>query len=770
MRRHTFPILVLLLASILSCAGPPKTKQDLVYHGLSEELPRLDPSLLSGRRVLIDPGHGGFFAGTRGQGGLEESKVNLGVALYLWGLLRESGAEVHLTRSAERDFLTEADSTLAGELGVRVEMVDSLQPDIMVSIHHNAQNDRDPDKNAVETYYRFGDPASRDLAFAVHRHLMRNLGISVGEVRPGNYFILRNIDIPAILGEGSYLTNPGVERSLRLSEKQRLEAEAYYLGILEFFSRGTPRLTLAYPKDSILTDVPTVLFDIDDVGGLGVDRASIELVVRGERVEPYLDEPGTRISYQLPWDAPNGSYTLSLSARNMLGNSSRVHRLDFHLQLPPQSATFETTPANVPRPGETIRVRARLLDRRGLSIADGTPVAIRTTNGESPGHATIHRGFVEFPVTVAPEEGAVQVTLAAAGRTFDWTIEPATGQAPAFRRAAIVNSATREAVTNATIVYGDSLIANGSHSGVYFIPAKFAGDEPVWIQAAGYRPVRYSSDEITDLPRDTLALTPWLEGKLMGRRFLIDPEGGFGPEPGVGDLGLPGPYVNLMVARYLAEYLTAAGAWVHLTRRTEETLSPRDVVAVTNRFGADRYIEIRHRRTSDDTLAVRGYHFPGSRNGQDMAARVQERVAATLGLPVTAPQELVTFPLQQTACPAIVIELPSIGIVDEELRLGAPWYQRKQAYGIFLGILTHYDVNDGHTFEVVIESGAANDNWLITVDRTWSLLSSPDGSATFASLPPGTYEIEVRRGSRRHSLTKELAGSNDAPVIVTPEP
>ena len=62
----------------------------------------------------------------------------------------------------------------------------------------------------------------------------------------------------------------------------------------------------------------------------------------------------------------------------------------------------------------------------------------------------------------------------------------------------------------------------------------------------------------------------------------------------------------------------------------------------------------------------------------------------TLGLGTHPATDQVTFPLQQTACPAIVIEFPSIAQVDEELRLGAPWYQRQQAYAVLRGVLTHY--------------------------------------------------------------------------------
>src|SRR5262245_5174261 len=241
---------VLLALALGACGGPPSTtpreraaeenRLEHLYQQLADPLPRVDRTLLNGVRVLIDPGHGGSFRGTVGQDSLEESKVNLGVSLYLWGLLHEAGADVHLTRSIDRDFLTQVDSTLASDLQKRVDMVDSLAPDIFVSIHHNAQPQRDPAYNRIETYYKAGDPASLDLAFAIHRHLMRNLGIDVGEVRQGNYYVLRNVAVPAVLGESSYLTHPPVEAQLELSHAQELEAEAYFLGILDYCRRGLP--------------------------------------------------------------------------------------------------------------------------------------------------------------------------------------------------------------------------------------------------------------------------------------------------------------------------------------------------------------------------------------------------------------------------------------------------------------------------------------------------------------------------------------------------
>jgi N-acetylmuramoyl-L-alanine amidase len=80
--RAAGPLLAAFVAAVLAaCGGPPKQPGfDRLYRGLSESLPRIDPSVLAGRRILLDPGHGGRFRGTVGRDSLEESGVNLGCA------------------------------------------------------------------------------------------------------------------------------------------------------------------------------------------------------------------------------------------------------------------------------------------------------------------------------------------------------------------------------------------------------------------------------------------------------------------------------------------------------------------------------------------------------------------------------------------------------------------------------------------------------------------------------------------------------------------
>jgi N-acetylmuramoyl-L-alanine amidase len=729
-----------LLAVLAACGGPPKRvavpPPDTLYRQLEDPLPHTDKTLLAGYKVLLDPGHGGSFRGTMGADSLEEKNVNLGVALYLWGLLREAGADVVLTRASDRDFLTPNDSTLTSDLQARVDLADSLNPDIFISIHHNAQPARDPAMNRVETYYKAGDPASLDLAFAVHRHLMRNLGIDVGEVKPGNYYLLRKIASPSMLGESSYLTNPGVEKKLQLSRAQELEAQAYFLGIVDYCRRGLPRVTSVAPVDSIQTSVPVIAAAFEDRGGIGIDPDGVFVLVNGDAVAATLSADGKRASYPLPWDAPNGLYDVRVSARNLRGNTSAVARTRFVLDYPPAMAAIDTSPRRIPAGGGTVRVRARVMDRRGLPVADGTPVTLVSPAGADARATAVHDGAVDFALALpSGARRSVRVELECRGVRFSDDIPVDSGAMKGSRSVNVRDAATGAPITTASVVVADSALAAGSPSGSYGFMATNA---QAMISAPGYRPAPVSAG-------DTVTLTPWFGGVLLGKRFVLDPQGGPPHTAGVGSLGLSASHVNLRVANYLAAFLEAAGAQVRLARTTEEVPLAEDVARMTNKWRADRYIEIRHPGGPPDSAGtVRSYYFPGSAKGKEMAAAIGDAAAKRLGRPHRGPAETVTYPLQQTACPAIVFAFPAISNTDEEMRLAQAWYLREQAYALFLGLLAMSAVPADGTVQVDVTAADRRD-WMVTLDGTWSLQTDERGRAVFEHVPAGSHEVRIRR-------------------------
>ncbi len=752
----------LLAAAVVACGGPPPPATiDSVYSGLNDRLPRVNPSVLSGRTIVIDPGHGGHFPGTVGQDSLQEASVNLGVSLYLWGLLREAGADVHLTRSMARDFLATDDSTLAGDLQVRVEMVDSLVPDAFVSIHHNAQPQRDPTFNRVETYYKAGDPASLDLAFAVHRYLMRNLGIDHGEVRQGNYYVLRNVDVPAILGESSYLTKPAVEAKLRTSDVQRLEAEAYFLGLLDYFARGIPKVT-AEPMDSIVTTTPDVGFALSDDGGLGIDPDGIELRWNSQLVTASVS-PGNEVWFQVPANAPNAEHEVTLQARNILGNTSTVARQRFTLNHPAASVVFDipdTIGTDTP-----MTVRARILDGRGLPVADGTDVVVIAERSGRIDSLRTSDGFVETVTTIPGEYRREKLEIRSGGRTF---IKQIVGsRSPRHQSVELI---VRDADTGLPIT---SAVVGGGWSGRsagngHYIGARTHSDgsATLTVHAPGYQP------ELVVNPTGTLgiALARRFGGVLHGKRFVLDPEGGDIKTTGAGQMGLLGSHVNLLVARYLAGYLREAGAEVSLTRETEEVRTPQDVARLTNRYGASRYLEIRHRSTpADSGRAIDVLHFPGSSNGARMSQDLGTRIAARLNCRYPGPRSTVTYPLQQTAAPAIVVSFPSLAIADEEVALTTSRYLREQAYAVLLGILDHYGApaTDPLTFAMDIPPGQDAANWLIVIDDAFALLTGDDGTVAFEYLP-ATKTSTVTWSKAHERLHQRLPEGATRPIRLLP--
>ena len=339
--RWTTPLLptltVTLLGWLVSCGGPSRPPADTAeipgYLQLREQIGDFDFSALRGRSIVIDPGHGGQFRGAVGPDGLTEASVNLGVALYLRGLLEWAGAEVWLTRTTDHDLLTAADSSLTADLAARVAIVDSLRPNVFLSIHHNSTASRDPEINETQTYYPVGrDGADLELARAIHKHLVRNLEISPAKIMPGNFYVLRHSPVPAVLGEPAMISNPVIEGRLSLARSHELEATAYFLGLREYFAGGIPRLITAVPDTlQLVAGQPLAwTFDSGAAGAPGLDPHSITLRVDGLQQPVAIDPNGRTILWYPRGEDLAGWHRLELSAGNLAGRSAPVSVITVH--------------------------------------------------------------------------------------------------------------------------------------------------------------------------------------------------------------------------------------------------------------------------------------------------------------------------------------------------------------------------------------------------------------------------------------------------------
>jgi N-acetylmuramoyl-L-alanine amidase len=215
-------------------------------------------------RIVIDPGHGGHDTGTIGPNGLEEKDLVLEVGRRLGKLLETRlGAEVVYTRK---------DDTFI-PLETRTAIANQQRADLFISIHANSS--RDESARGVETYYlnftsspealevaarenavseksiyelqdlvkkialKEKIEESREFAGDVQESLHSGLaakspGIRNRGVKKAPFIVLIGANMPSILAEISFVSNPGDEHRLETSDYRQRIAESLYRGIAKY--------------------------------------------------------------------------------------------------------------------------------------------------------------------------------------------------------------------------------------------------------------------------------------------------------------------------------------------------------------------------------------------------------------------------------------------------------------------------------------------------------------------------------------------------------
>jgi len=196
---------------------------------------------LSGKLIVIDPGHGGSAATDsyrQGPTGEREEWIDLRVGILLKDLLEERGAKVLLTRSEDVTF----------PLAARSKMAIDNKADFFVSIHHNAT--ADPAVNFPIIYYHglaseniASVEFSRLLAKSLRKYMYKaKTHVSIVSdytifSGSGSSVLRGTYGIPGVLAEASFFTNPAEETRLKEREHNLGEALAFARSIELFFKK-----------------------------------------------------------------------------------------------------------------------------------------------------------------------------------------------------------------------------------------------------------------------------------------------------------------------------------------------------------------------------------------------------------------------------------------------------------------------------------------------------------------------------------------------------
>jgi N-acetylmuramoyl-L-alanine amidase len=233
-------------------------------------------------RIVIDAGHGGHDTGTIGPHGLMEKDLCLDVALKLGKEIEEKlpGADVVYTRKDDTFIPLEQRTAIANE----------AKADLFISVHANSS--RDSAARGIETYYlNFAtseesmEVASRENALAqeslhdlqdiikkiarnekveeskelandiqdslTHRLQLVNQNERNRGVKKAPFVVLIGANMPSVLSEISFISNPSDEKLLRKTDQRQRVADGLYRGIASYLESLN---SLTYDKSKLISE------------------------------------------------------------------------------------------------------------------------------------------------------------------------------------------------------------------------------------------------------------------------------------------------------------------------------------------------------------------------------------------------------------------------------------------------------------------------------------------------------------------------------------
>lgn len=183
---------------------------------------------LSGKSILLDPGHGGRDPGSTSYSGKQEKYINLEVAYKLKEILESNGATVYMTRTDNDTYLKNSQ---------RGRMADNLNVDILLSIHHNSFSNNN--YFGLSTYYNTINTSDKrygyDLAESIYLSATTVNGVYKDGILNRNFEVLRETNTPAALIEIGFMSNPIEEMNIHDSTFQDIMVQKIAQGIINYF-------------------------------------------------------------------------------------------------------------------------------------------------------------------------------------------------------------------------------------------------------------------------------------------------------------------------------------------------------------------------------------------------------------------------------------------------------------------------------------------------------------------------------------------------------
>lgn len=184
--------------------------------------------------VAIDPGHGGNDPG-KTVGDVYEKDINLKIAIKLKDELEKKGVKVIITRDSDVGLYNETDTNKKiADMKNRCKLINESNADILVSIHQNSYSSQNV--KGAQVFFYENSKEGEKLAEILQSAIKTKVDNENTRQHKSNdsYYILLNVEMPAVIVECGFLTNPSECKKLLDENYQQEMAQAVAEGIIQY--------------------------------------------------------------------------------------------------------------------------------------------------------------------------------------------------------------------------------------------------------------------------------------------------------------------------------------------------------------------------------------------------------------------------------------------------------------------------------------------------------------------------------------------------------
>lgn len=192
--------------------------------------------------IVVDAGHGGEDGGAVGVNGSVEKDINLAIALALAEKLKASNFPVVLVRDGDYSMGDQTLNTVAerkrSDTKNRVQLVEETGDCLLISIHQNQFSQSQ--YSGAQMFYSPNNDESAQLAECIRQSVVNSLqpeNTRQNKEAGEEIYLLTHCQVPGVLVECGFLSNPEEAQRLVQQEYQQDMASAIYNGIISFIEQ-----------------------------------------------------------------------------------------------------------------------------------------------------------------------------------------------------------------------------------------------------------------------------------------------------------------------------------------------------------------------------------------------------------------------------------------------------------------------------------------------------------------------------------------------------